>query len=292
MQFILSPTSMKKPSTVLTKLRAGQIVSCCKLNLADPRAAEIAAFSGFDCVWLDMEHVPNSIRDIENQVRACKVYGTDVIVRVKRGAYSDLVQALEADATGIMVPHVLDLDDAKQIVRHTRFHPIGRRPLDGGNADNAYGAHPCDEYIRFANHQRMVIVQIEDPEAMDHLDSIAALEGIDMLFFGPGDYSHALGVPGELDHPLVCDARRRVVEAAHRYGKFAGTTGTNTTLPGILKLGYQFVNVAADVASLREDFTRIAAEFRLIAADAGTTRDTNRAKSAAGYPVANGRADR
>lgn len=282
----------KRASRVLTKLRAGEIVSCCKLNLMDPRTAEIAAFSGFDCVWLDMEHVPNTIRDIENQIRACKVFGADVIVRIKRGGYSDLVQALEADATGIMVPHVLGLKDAEQIVRHTRFHPVGRRPLDGGNADNAYGAYSATDYVAFANRERMVIVQIEDPEAMNDLEAIAALDGIDMLFFGPGDFSHALGVPGDLNHPLVQEARQQVVDAAHRNGKFAGTVGTNQTLPDILKLGYQFVNVAADVASLREDFSQIAAKFQEIAAGNSTDQTSDRAAGATGYPVANGRLHR
>lgn len=256
---------MKKyRSRVLEKLRAGERVSCTKLNLLDPRVAEIAAFSGFDCVWLDMEHVPNSIHDVENMIRACKAFQTDVIVRVKRGSYSDLIHPLEADATGIMVPHVLGLEDAKQIVRQTRFHPIGRRPLDGGNADNAYGAFSSRDYTQFANRERLVIVQIEDPETMDDLEEIAQLDGIDMLFFGPGDFSHALGAPGDLSHPEVCQARRRVVNTARRYGKFAGTVGTVESLPGLLKLGYQFVNVAADVASLRESFTQIAAEFKVI----------------------------
>ena len=127
-----------RPSRVLKKLRAGKVASCVKLNLADPRAAEIAAMCGVDCVWLDQEHVPNDSRDIENQVRAAKVHDVDAVVRVPRGSYSDLVHPLEMDATGIMVPHVMSLDDARRVVWQTRFHPVGRRPLDGGNADGAY----------------------------------------------------------------------------------------------------------------------------------------------------------
>lgn len=257
---------MLRPSSMLKKLRSGKVASSCKLNLMDPRAAEIAAASGFDCVWLDMEHIPNTIRDIEQQVRAVRAFGVDVIVRVRRGSYSDLIHPLEAGATGIMVPHVMSLADAQQVVRQTRFHPLGRRPLDGGNADNGYGANSTDQYIRWANEQCIIMVQIEDPEAMDDLEAIAALPGIDMLFFGPGDYSHALGVPGQLSHPQVDEARRRVVQVAQQSGKLAGTTGTNNTLSGLLEMGYQLVNVAADVASLREGFTGIAKRFNEIAA--------------------------
>ena len=114
-------------------------------------------------------------------------------------------------------------EQAREIVHWTRFAPLGRRPLDGGNADGQYCALPPKEYIRFANANRMVIVQIEDPEPLPELDRICQVAGIDMLFFGPGDFSHAIGHCGEYDHPEVARVRKLVVETAHKYGKFAGT---------------------------------------------------------------------
>ena len=184
-----------RPNKIVRKLRGGEVVSCTKLNLADPRVVEIAALSGFDCVWLDAEHVPNSIRDLEHGIRAAQAYGIDAIVRVPRGGYSDLVRPLEMDAAGIMVPHVMSAEDAHSIARQTRFHPIGMRALDGGNADGAYCKVDLKTYLEHGNTQKLVIAQIEDPQAVDSLDDIAQTKGIDMLFFGPGDYSHALGVP-------------------------------------------------------------------------------------------------
>ena len=94
-------------SRVLEKLRAGKMASCVKLNLGDPRVAEIAAASGIDCIWICLEHVPNDLREVENQIRAAKLYDVDAVVRVPRGSYSDLIRPLEMDATGIMVPHVM-----------------------------------------------------------------------------------------------------------------------------------------------------------------------------------------
>ncbi|MEI3006275.1 MAG: aldolase/citrate lyase family protein [Victivallales bacterium] len=136
---------------------------------------------------------------------------------------------MEADASGIMVPHLMSLEEAKEIVRMTRFQPLGLRPVDGGNADGLYCRFDFREHIRFANENRMVIVQIEDPEPLSELDEICKVPGIDMIFFGPGDFSHAIGHPAEFDHPEIRRVRKLVVDTAHKYGKFAGTvTGMST----------------------------------------------------------------
>src|SRR6202167_2937409 len=143
-----------RPSRTLAKLRRREIVKCVKLNLIDPRVAEIAGLCGFDCIWLDQEHTATTLIAVENMIRAAKMHDVDTLVRVARGSYSDLICPLELDAAGIMVPHVMSLADAKRIVHQTRFHPIGRRPLDGGNADGAFCLLPGERYIAQANEQR------------------------------------------------------------------------------------------------------------------------------------------
>lgn len=245
-----TPTWSMRPSRVLDRLRRGENATTLKLNLADPRVAEIAARSGYDAVWLDFEHVPNDTSVVENMIRAAKVYDVDAIVRVRRGSYTDLTLPLEMDAAGIMVPHVMGLSDAQSVVKQTRFHPLGRRPWDGGNSDGGYCMVPPMEYIKTANEQRMVIVQIEDPEAMDHLDQIAALDGIDMLFFGPGDFSQGIGAPGQFDHPLIIEARKRVAKACAKAGKFAGTLAPPHLADTYRDMGYQFLSLGADVLGL------------------------------------------
>lgn len=250
-----------RPSRVLAKLRAGEVVNCFKLNLADARAVEIAALAGFDCLWLDREHVPNDLAVIEQGIWAAKAHDADVMVRVARGSYSDYIRPLEMDAAGIMVPHVMSLADAQAVVRMTRFHPLGRRPVDGGNADGAYCGIDFVEYLQQANDQRFVVVQIEDPEPLAELDAIAALPGIDMLFFGPGDFSHAIGAPGVWDHPQLLDARRRVAEAARAHGKFAGTVASPANLAELIDLGYRFLSLGADVVGLSQYCRAMRAEF-------------------------------
>lgn len=250
-----------RPSKVLKKLRAGKAASCIKMNLCDSRAVEIAAMAGFDCIWTDMEHVPNDLCAIERQVLAAKAHGADTLVRVSRGSYSDYIRPLEMDATGIMVPHIMGLEDARRVVRMTRFHPLGLRPVDGGNADGAFTAVDFNDYLAEANRERFIVVQIEDPEPLAELDAIADLDGIDMLFFGPGDFSQGIGVPGQWDHPAIADARQKVAEAAARHGKFAGTVGSPATLAELLDMGYRFVSVGADVVGLGQYFRGLASEF-------------------------------
>ena len=240
-----------RKSKVLAKLRNGENVSCYKINLADARSCEIAAMAGFDCVWTDMEHIGQDWSVIASCIWATKAHDTDILVRVSRGGYSDYIRPLELDATGIMVPHIMSLQDAKNVVHMTRFHPIGKRPIDGGNADGAYTAMDFNEYLQQANQERFVILQIEDPEPLDELDAIAALPGYDMLLFGPGDFTQGIGAPGQWSHPRVTETRKRVAEAALRHGKFAGTVGSPENLADLHAMGYQFVNIGADVVALK-----------------------------------------
>ena len=253
---------LMRQSKVLAKLRAGKVANCFKLNLSDARAVEIAAMAGYDCLWLDMEHVPNDLSVIERSIWAAKSQNVDVMVRVTRGSYSDVIRPLEMDAAGIMVPHVMSLADAQLVVRTTRFHPIGRRPVDGGNADGAYCGIPFTEYIQQANTERFVIVQIEDPEPMEELDAIAALPGIDMLFFGPGDFGHGIGAPGVPDDPRLLEARKHVVEAALAHNKFAGTVASAANIKELTAMGYRFLSMGADVVGLANYCRSVINEFR------------------------------
>lgn len=250
-----------RESVVLRKLRAGENVSCIKINLANAQVTELASLAGFDCVWVDQEHSAQDWSVLNSQIWSTKAHDTDILVRVPRGSYSDLVKPLEMDATGIMVPHVMDLDDAKNIIRMTRFHPLGLRAIDGGNADGGYTNVDFMEYLEKANKERFVVLQIEDHQPLEELDAIAALDGFDMLFFGPGDFSQSIGAPGEWNHPELIEARKKVAEIANKHGKIAATTGSIDKLDEFIDMGYKFVSVGADVVGMSNYFHGLVNRF-------------------------------
>ena len=257
----MSTNKNMRRSRVLEKLRSGQMATCVKLNISDHKVAELASMAGFDCIWADMEHVGSDWSSIEKQIMTAKAYDTDTLVRVARGSYSDHIRPLEMDASGIMVPHVMSLDDAKNVVRMTKFHPVGRRALDGGNADGAYCKIPLTDYIQQANDNRFVMIQIEDPEPLDELEQIIALEGIDIIFFGPGDFSQGAGSPGDFDNPLLIKTRERIAGLCKKHGKFAGTVGGMSNISDLYESGYSFISVGADVIALGEYFDKVMEAF-------------------------------
>jgi 4-hydroxy-2-oxoheptanedioate aldolase len=231
-------------------MRQGQIPLLLKCNLSEPRVMEIAGLSGVDGVWLCNEHVPNDWIGLENQIRAAKLHDIDTIVRVSRGSYSDYIKPFEADATGIMVPHVADVDQARQIIDWVRFQPLGRRPMDGGNSDGQFCFLGVKDYMHHSNTERFVILQIESPEALENVEKIAALPGFDMLLFGPGDFSHRLGKPGEVNAPEVVAARKRVAAAAKKHGKFCMSAGLYAPLADLVAEGHGLFSVGADVVAI------------------------------------------
>ena len=246
-----------KKNIMIEKMQRDEMVLSAKLNAPSHVTASIAAMLGYDAIWVDLEHIPGDYREINEVVLACKAYNCETVVRVARGRYSDMIHPLEMDASAVMVPHVMDVEDAKYVAKMTKFHPIGRRAIDGGYADGQYCMLPTPEYIKNANENRLTIIQIEDIEAYEQLEEIAQIPGIDMLFFGPADFAHSLGIPGQGADPRVMEAKRRVAEVARKYGKFAGTVGGAGNIKDLYDMGYRYVNVAADVLSIIDGFGNV-----------------------------------
>lgn len=250
-----------RPSRLLRELREGKVPCTLKLNLNDPRIVEMAGLSGASAVWVCNEHVPNDWVNLENQVRAAKLHDMDSIVRVSKGSYSDYVKPFEMDATALMVPHVATADEARHIVEMTRFQPLGRRPIDGGNMDGAFCQIPIADYLQHGNSERLLILQIESPEALENVEEIAAVPGFDMLLFGPGDFSHLIGKAGQIAAPEVVAARKRVAAAGKVHGKHLMMPGMVAPRQELEAEGWRVFNLGADVLSLGAAFNKLVADF-------------------------------
>lgn len=243
-----------RTSRILKMLRSGQVPLVLKLNLSEPRVVELAGLAGADAVWLCTEHVLNDWHSIENQIRAARIHNIDCLVRVARGSYSDYIRPLEGDATGIIVPHVETPEEARQIVAWTRFHPLGKRPLDGGNCDGQFCQLDMDTYLKHSNEERVIVLQIESPEGLENVEAIAAVPDYDILMFGAGDFSHRIGHAGNINHPEVIAARKRIGAAARKHGKFAMVPGPMAPVKELIAEGYGMIGSGSDVWGLGQYF--------------------------------------
>ena len=248
-------------SVVLKKLRNDEAVWCAKTNLTDPNVVEIFGHLGIHCVWLCMEHGPVDFETVHNQVRAAKAGGMDSMVRVAKGCYADFIRPFEMDATGIMVPHVMSGAEAREVVRMTRFHPMGRRPWDGGNSDGPFCMLEPADYIKWVSEQRFLVVQIEDKEAVECMEDIVSVDHIDVFFIGPGDLSHSYGVPGQFAHPLVKEAVDKLAALCKKYKRNWGMPCSPETAPELIAKGARFLAAGADVIAIIEDMRELRAGF-------------------------------
>jgi len=250
-----------RESRVMRTIRAGGVARVLKLNTNDAKIAEIFAMAQPDAIWLCNEHCSGSFETMEHQIRAAKIHDVDAFVRVSRGSYSDYIRPLEMDASGLIVPHVMNFSDAKNVRDTTKFAPVGRRPVDGGNNDALYTRVAFLEYLETANRDRCVLYQIEDPEVMDDLDQIAELEGVDGLFFGPGDMSVALGIPGQMDDPEIVRMRELVAKTSRKHNKVAATVSEPTSVRSYTGMGYNFLIIGADVLAVTQYADKMLAAF-------------------------------
>ena len=211
-------------SRVLKQLRNGGFVRVAGINrVTEPWLAEAAGKLGFDVVWFDMEHRPYACDLVSGLSLACRATDMDLMVRVLKTGYTSPMQVLELGANGTMVPHCRSVDEARQWVEWTKFPPLGKRGFDNAGADCDYALADPVEYIKHANEETFLVLQIEDREAIDCVDEIAAVEGVDVLFVGPADLSLSYGIPMQFQHRLIQQAKDRVANAVARVGRWWGT---------------------------------------------------------------------
>lgn len=180
---------------------------------------------GFDWVMLDAEHGSITPDNIGPLVMAAELHGITPLVRPEKNDPAVINKYLDRGVMGVQVPHVNTAAEARAVVEACRFHPEGKRGLGGGRmADFGFGIATTD-YVKQANEQMLVCVQIEDVEAVDNLDGILAVEGVDVFFIGPTDLAQSLGYPGQNSHPDVQKVVQETFARIHAAGKASGTPG-------------------------------------------------------------------
>ncbi len=188
-------------------------------QLCAPKLIEIiGAHGGWDAVWLDQEHTGLTIQQIEDGVRAARAVGIDTFVRLAPTDYATVMRPLEAGAGGIMAAQVQTYEQAADVVRWAKFHPQGMRGVNGSGVDGRWGTMKMRDYLRQANEETFLAIQIEHIDAVNVVDKIASIENIDILFIGPADLSQSMGIVAEWNHPDLWRAIERVAKAARDHG--------------------------------------------------------------------------
>jgi 4-hydroxy-2-oxoheptanedioate aldolase len=213
-----------KENRVRTKLKQGEQVFGVLTPIFDPQVVEVIAHLGFECYMLDCEHGAGSPRDAEAFVRTCEAVGITPMARVRSIDPKLILQFLDAGIMGIMMPGIREVAEVKQLVEAVRYPPAGRRGIAPVRAnDYLLGEMKAEGYLKFANEQVMIIPQIELVEAVQNLDSLLQVEGVDCYFVGPRDLSLSMGFPDGPGHVEV----QNVIDEVYRRVQAAGLmTGT------------------------------------------------------------------
>jgi len=222
------------------KLAAGTPISVIAPTYTSAGLVELLAQMGFDVIFIDCEHGPAGWDDVENMVRAAELWGSTAIVRVQSNDPSTITRALDRGAGGVQVPHVNTRAQAEAAVRAAKFAPIGHRGFAGGRS--ALGVQ--GSFTDHANAETLLVLMLEEVEALHNLDEILKVDHVDAFFIAPGDLSQSMGYPGQVGHPEVQAAIDDAVRRTKAAGKAAGVLTTLDTVDHCLELGALFIYTA------------------------------------------------
>lgn len=243
------------------RLKQGEAVHGCWLNMGSAVSAEIVSSVGFDWVLVDLEH---GIGTEANLLPILQALGRDTvfpIIRVEGIDPARVKRALDFGFQGIMFPQIQNAAEAKKAIANMYYPPVGRRGFAKMVRATQFGKD-FENYYEFAKKHLLGIVQIETTESLKYLDEIAAIDGVDVLFLGPADLSLALGVFGQWDHPLFVKAVKAIGEAARKAGKAAGILFFDLDqYKFYYEHGFRFIASGSDMTFLSNGATAMAKDL-------------------------------
>ena len=249
-------------SKILAKIRAGKVARVCSTGSPIAMFPALAAHFHYDGVWLDAEHRVWEPREVDAMLARHHAADVDCLWRPPTKEKNSLYRLLEDGASGLMIPHVSSADEARALVRAVKFPPLGDRGFCGGGRDANFWVGKPDDYVTLANQETFLTVQIETQEALDQVDEIAAVPGVDVLFLGPGDMSLRLGCTAAVSDPQMLEVQKKIAAAARRHGKAWGRpAGTPEDVRILTELGAQLVAFGSEFGGLFQHLAECSARF-------------------------------
>lgn len=241
------------------------------LTMAHMSVAEILASVGYDWVMIETEHTSIDVSEVMRLIMAVEGRGAVPLVRVAGNDPIQVKAVMDAGAAGIVVPMVNTRSDAERAVAAVKYPPEGMRGACGAQRGQGYGFGYSEytDYINGVNQHSLVIVQIEHIDAVNNIDSIVTVPGIDGTFIGPYDLSMSMGLPGQLDHPDVEAAKQQVLEVTRQQNLAAGIHIVHPPtaieeLKRCIVSGYQFIALGTDILFLANSCRSLATDARQI----------------------------
>jgi 2-keto-3-deoxy-L-rhamnonate aldolase RhmA len=251
-------------NAVKEKLSAGGIVvGPMVMEFFTAGIASIFAQTGVDYILYDLEHTGYGYEALREVVSYNRGLAPVPLVRVPTNQYTYLARAVDAGAKGVMVPFVETAAQAKAVVDAVKYPPLGRRGAGFGIAHDDYAGGDPAAKMEQANRDTLVIVQMESERTLAEIDAIAATPGVDVVFIGHFDLSNTMGLAGQVDHPRVQEASRRVIDACRRHNKAVGRmVMSEDAARRALDEGYRFICYATDVLLIQQPLAQAVAAIR------------------------------
>lgn len=231
-------------------------------KFSDPAAIEILGYAGYDFVILDMEHGPNGLETMQGLIRAAEFAGIVPIVRVPEDEMTMISRVLDIGAAGVQVPQISTASQVREVVGRARFAPAGKRGVCRFVRAARYSSTEKGTYFEQAN-EALIVLQLEGEHALQNLDEILDEPGPDIVFIGPYDLSQSSGVPGQVDHPLVIEKTRQIVEACAARGIMTGNFTEDLERTRFwLSQGLRYMSFSVDVGLFYEHGRQTVSAFR------------------------------
>jgi 4-hydroxy-2-oxoheptanedioate aldolase len=247
--------------TFRSRLASGQILLGAGVVFSDPRVTEALAPS-VDFIWLELEHALMGPESVVGHILAARASDVPLILRVPSGTTAAVKPALDSGVQGLVIPQIRTVEEVRAVVDDVRYAPVGRRGM-GPVRPSLYGRRLPQEVVAESADEVFLAVQIETMEALDAVEDIATVPGVDSLFIGPTDLSASMGQLGRYDHPDVVAGIQRIVGAAKANGLSVGAgVGTSSLATALIRQGVRWIQLSGSEAYLWQRFEQLDAEVR------------------------------
>lgn len=255
------------------KLARGEVVASMTVRLCRTvEIAQIARTAGFDTIYVDMEHNTLSIDATCQICIFAQAIGITPLVRVPANTPEYIGRVLDGGAMGVITPHVRSAEEAREMVKLVKFAPLGERSAGGALSQYQYRSFPAAETNAAMNDASMLVVMLETVAALERVEEIIAVDGVDMLLVGSNDLCNEMGITGQYDHPRLKDAFARAIAAARAVGKHVGVGGLasrNDLMAQFVRMGARYVSTGTDMAFLQAACAQKATFVRDLSGSAG-----------------------